>query len=77
LQRRKFRDRNFLFGEDGTFISTHREIDTIRVGISGKYTAPRGWLFGEVFYNYQNRDSNITGGDLTKNTGGISVGLNF
>ncbi|GJQ58628.1 MAG: hypothetical protein D8M57_12500 [Candidatus Scalindua sp. AMX11] len=76
-QRRKFRDRDFLIGEDGTFISTHREIDTIQFELAGRYTAPRGWLFGEFFYKYQDRDSNIPGGDLVKNSGGISIGLNF
>ncbi|MDR4506399.1 MAG: outer membrane beta-barrel protein [Candidatus Scalindua sp.] len=76
-QRRRFRDRQPIFGEDGTLINTHQEIDTVRMEVRGRYTAPRGWLFGEISYNYQNRDSNLPNGDLVKNVGEVSVGLSF
>ncbi|MCP4991068.1 MAG: hypothetical protein GY928_34960, partial [Colwellia sp.] len=52
-QRRRFRDRQPLIAEDGvTLINKHQEVDSILMNISGRYTAPGGWLFGEVSYNY-------------------------
>ena len=42
-----------------------------------RYTAPHGWLFGEISYNYQDRDSNFPGGDLRKNVAKISVGISL
>ena len=43
----------------------------------GRYTAPNGWLFGEISYNYQDRDSNFPNGDLVNNVGTVSMGLSF
>ncbi|MDR4499185.1 MAG: hypothetical protein MRK02_14895 [Candidatus Scalindua sp.] len=76
-QQVRFRDRQPSFGEDGTLINKHQTIDTIRMEILGRYTAPNGWLFGEVSYNYQDRDSNFPNGDLVKNVGAVSMGLSF
>lgn len=76
-QQVKFRDRRPTFGEDGTILNKHQTIDTIRMRIKGRYTAPNGWLFGEISYDYQDRDSNLPNGDLVKNVGEISVGLSF
>ena len=76
-QRRKFRDRQPFIDVNGTLINKHQEIDSIRMGISGRYTAPNEWLFGEMSYNYSYRDSNFPNGDLVKNVAAITVGLRF
>ncbi len=79
LQHIKFREKRILVIGDPfeNSLNKREKVDGIRVEISGRYDAPGGWLFGEVSYNYQYRDSNLPGGDLVKNVGRISVGLSF
>ncbi len=45
--------------------------------VSGKYTSPHEWLFGEISYRYIDIRSNVSGGDLIKNEALISVGINL
>ncbi|MFQ5964089.1 MAG: hypothetical protein ACE5KZ_07385 [Candidatus Scalinduaceae bacterium] len=53
------------------------KVDLIRVKVTARYDTRREWLFGEISYSYQDRDSNFEDGDLVKNVGQISVGINF
>ena len=76
-QKRRFRDRQPFIARDGNLVNKHQEIDTIRLEVNGRYTAPRGWLFGEISYKYQDRDNNFPGGDLEKNEAKISVGISL
>ena len=76
-QGRRFRHRQPYIARDGTLVNKHQDIDTIRLEINGRYTAPRGWLFGEISYKYQDRDSNFPEGDLEKNEAQISVGISL
>ena len=77
-QNRRFRKSSRAVSPDGeVFIARKNIIDTIGVDISARYEAPRKWLFGELSYSYQDRKSNRNGGDLVKNVGRFSVGINF
>jgi len=76
-QGRRYRDRQPFIDKDGTLVNKPEEIDTIRLEINGRYTAPRGWLFGEISYKYQDRDSNFPDSDLKKNEAQISVGISL
>jgi len=76
-QGRRFRHRQPYIARDGTLVNKHEDIDTIRLEINGRYTAPRGWLFGEISYKYQDRDNNFPDSDLKKNEAQISVGISL
>ena len=77
-QNRRFRKSTSAVSPDGeVFIARKNIIDTIGVDISAKYQAPRKWLFGELSYSYQDRKSNRDNGDMVKNVGRFSVGINF
>ncbi len=81
IQHRSFRERqNFPtklpIGGSG-IISKHQKITSYRLEVSGKYTAPREWLFGEISYKYIDERSNVAFGDLVKNVFKFSVGINF
>ncbi len=79
IQHLRFRDKRIIvIGVPFENSLKEREkVDAIRLEISGRYDAPRKWLFGEISYRYHYRDSNLPGGDLVKNVGKISVGLRF
>ncbi len=77
FQHLRFREKNFFTSKSGTAIFKHEKVDTVRFEIKGRYDAPRGWLFSEISYGYQDRNSNLAGGDMIKNTAQISVGINF
>ncbi len=77
FQHLRFREKNFFTSKNGASILKHEKVDTVRFEISARYDAPRNWLFGEISYRYQDRDSNLVGGDLVKNEAQISVGLSF
>jgi len=49
----------------------------IRVNVTARFDALQEWLFGEISYSYQDRSSNLQGGDLVENVGQISVGISF
>ncbi len=77
FQHLRFREKQFFTSRSGTAVLKHEKEDSIRFEIKGRYDAPRGWLFGEVSYSYEYRDSNLVGGDLEKNVAQISIGLSF
>ncbi len=45
--------------------------------VSGKYTSPQEWFFGEITYRYIDMRSNVHSGDLIKNEAIISMGISF
>ncbi len=65
------------FSSELTFPIRKEKIDTIGVDISAKYESPQGWFSGEISYSYQDRKSNLNGGDLVSNVGTVSLGLSF
>lgn len=77
FQHLRFREKEFTTSKSGATVLKHEKVDTIRFEVAARYNAPRRWLFGEISYRYQDRDSNLVGGDLVKNVGKISVGLSF
>ncbi len=77
IQHRRFRERQNLTNKSGGVVSKYEDITTLRMEVSGKYTSPKEWLFGEIFYRYKDIRSNVFGGDLTKNEARISVGISF
>ncbi len=58
-------------------IRKREKIDLIRVNVTARYDALKEWLFGEISYSYQDRSSNLQGGDWVENVGQISVGISF
>ena len=58
-------------------IRKREKIDLIRVNVTARFDALQEWLFGEISYSYQDRSSNLQGGDLVENIGQISVGISF
>ncbi len=77
FQHIRFREKNFRNSKSGVAVLKHEKVDTVRFEIKGRYNAPKGWLFSEISYKYQDRNSNLVNGDMIKNEARISVGLNF
>ncbi len=77
FQHIRFREKQFFTSKSGVAVLKHEKVDTVKFQIKGKYRAPGGWLFSEISYNYQDRNSNLVGGDMIKNVFQISVGLNL
>jgi hypothetical protein len=77
FQHIRFLERELEFTKNGAIGNVHEKVNTIRFEVIARYDAPREWLFGEISYSYQDRRSNLEGGDLIKNVGQISVGLSF
>ncbi len=77
FQHLRFREKEFTTSKSGVAVLKHEKVDTIRFEIRARYNAPENWLFGDISYKYQDRDSNLVGGDLVKNEAQISVGLRF
>ncbi len=77
IQKRSFRERQNLPGNSGDTVRKHQEITTLRLEVSGRYTAPSEWLFGEISYRYIDIRSNVSGSDMIRNVAQISLGLNF
>ena len=77
IQRRSFRERQNLLSKGGGLVRKHQKITTLRLEVSGKYTSPKEWLFGEITYRYIDSRSNVLGGDMVKNEAIINVGVSF
>jgi hypothetical protein len=77
FQNLRFQEKRIINPLPGVFIRKREKIDLIRVNVTARYDAPREWLFGEISYSYQDRGSNLEGGDLVKSVGQISVGISF
>jgi hypothetical protein len=65
------------FREGAAITQPREKVDTIRLEASVRYNAPRNWLFCEISYNYQDRNSTLSNGGLVTNIAQISVGLSF
>jgi hypothetical protein len=77
FQNLRFQEKSIVNPTPGVFTNKREKVDLIRVKIAARYDAPREWLFGEISYSYQDRSSNLQGGDLVENVGQISVGISF
>ncbi len=77
FQHIRFREKNLFTSKSGFNTLKHEKVDTIRFDITGRYTAPNGWLHSAISYKYNNRNSNLVGGDMIKNVVQISMGLRF
>ncbi|MFQ5964720.1 MAG: outer membrane beta-barrel protein [Candidatus Scalinduaceae bacterium] len=77
FQTLRFREKKIVITNTGTNIFRREKVDLLRFEIKARYDAPRGWLFGEISFNQQDRNSNLSGGGLVKNLAKISVGLSF
>ncbi len=77
IQHRRFRERQNLPNKSGGIVSKHQDVTTLRMEVSGRYTSPQKWIFGEITYRYIDIRSNVHGGDLIKNEAIISMGVSF
>lgn len=77
FQNLRFQEKSIVNPTPGVFTNKREKVDLIRVKLAARYDAPREWLFGEISYSYQDRSSNLQGGDLVENVGQISVGISF
>ena len=78
IQHLRFREKQLFASKSGAAVLKHEKEDTVRFEIKGRYDAPfRNWFFSEISYRYQDRNSNLVGGDMIKNEAQISVGISF